>query len=53
MVEWGNFNFQQNVSLENPVVKDHINEIKLVADKDALLSGFETKAISKLNDKIP
>ena len=41
------------MTFQNTVVKDHINEIKLVTDKDALLSGFEAKAIPKLNDEVP
>lgn len=45
VVEWRNFDFQQNMSLKNTVVKDHINKKILVTDKDALLPCLETKAI--------
>lgn len=41
------------MGFQNTVVKDHINEIELVTDKDTLLSGFKTETISKFDNKIP
>ena len=37
--EWRNFDFQQNMSFKNTMVKDHINKKILVTDKDALLDA--------------
>lgn len=50
VVESINFQFAQNMTFQNPVVEDHINEIKFVTDKDSFLSGFETEATG-LNTK--
>ena len=52
VVESINFQFAQNMTFQNPVVEDHINEIKFVTDKDSFLSGFETETVSEFDNEV-
>ena len=52
MVESINFQFAQNMTFQNPVVKYHVNEIKFIANKDSFLSGLKTEAVSKFDNEV-